>query len=87
MNNKLYAILTPGNSNNGFVDKMYTNNPITLVMDNIFDYKQVLETITGLKINIIKSDSNLFTVTILQYPFLLVDLSHQLPTNIKVIHE
>ena len=41
MNNKLYAILTPGNSNNGFVDKLYTNNPITLVMDNIFDYKQV----------------------------------------------
>ena len=87
MNNKLYTISTPGNSNNRFVDELYINNPITLVMDNIFDYKKVLETITGLKINIIKSDSNLFTVTILQYPFLSVSLSHQLPTNIKVIHE
>ena len=87
MSNKLYTISTPGNSNNRFVNELYINNPITLVMNNIFDYKQVLETITGLKINIIKSDSNLFTVTILQYPFLSVDLSHQLPTNIRITYE
>lgn len=77
MNKTIYL---PTNSGRGQFD--FVNSPANwnLGVNNIFEYKQLIDIIHKLDITILKSNSNLLTIQIFDRPFTICKILRELPT-------
>ena len=77
MNKTIYL---PTNSGRGQFDFVYSPANWNIGVNNIFEYKQLIDIIHKLDITILKSNSNLLTIQIFDSPFTICKILRELPT-------
>ena len=77
MNKTIYL---PTNSGRGQFDFVYSPANWNIGVNNIFEYKQLIDIFYKLNIPILKSNSNLFTIQIFDSPFTVCRILRELPT-------
>ena len=77
MNKTIYL---PTNSGRGQFDFAYSPANWNIGVNNIFEYKQLIDIIHKLDITILKSNSNLLTIQIFDSPFTICKILRELPT-------
>lgn len=86
MNKTIYL---PTNSRRGQFDFVYSPANWNLRVNNIFEYKQLLEILDKLTIPVLKFNTDMFTIQIFDSPFTIFKILRELPTIsiTKELHE
>lgn len=78
--NKTIYLSTPVNSGRGQFDFAYSPANWNLRVNNIFEYKQLLEILDKLTIPVLKFNTNMFIIQIFDSPFTICKILRELPT-------
>ena len=86
MNKTIYL---PTNSGRGQFDFVYSPANWNIGVNNIFEYKQLLEILDKLTIPVLKFNTDMFTIQIFDSPFTVFKILRELPTIsiTKELHE